>query len=573
MRLPIQNDSQIFLREIDTDKQYAFTIKNVVGKGASCIVYTAVYKDIEGNEFAVRLKELYPSELNIERRSDNSLDVSDVDFKKHLQKFTEGYQRQLEFHKMSESMNSISNVQSIYEGNNTRYIAMSCQNGISINEAELSLYDIMRVLKAVTIQIDNFHKNGYLYLDLKAANVILYPETPELVMLFDFDSTVKFEDISAPNISYTQKWAPPEILRCRIKNIGVGSDIYTIGALFLYMLFGRSPEAVDIMSFSDWNEEISDSIAADESPETKKMISLILRKTLASDVKRRFSCCGELLDIIEPYILSFQQEKPFLETSLPLGNNYFCGRDREIREIHDLLENESFIILHGIGGIGKSELAKHYAKKYSDEYDAVIFVRYEESIIATISSDTKLPIVNFKHGDNESDDEYFARKINVLKKICTSRHLIILDNFDTDECDNLDELTSLKCKFLVTSRVDFEDIFPQYEIGVLDEFESLQRIFSHYSKCENDGFSDNIIIALDGHTMAVDLVSKQMCVNEISSEEMYEKLKEKGVYADGNKVKNFKDGSLKNKTAYSHIETLFSIFGLNEAVGFRPQMT
>ncbi|MGN0605314.1 MAG: tetratricopeptide repeat protein [Oscillospiraceae bacterium] len=65
--------------------------------------------------------------------------------------------------------------------------------------------------------------------------------------------------------------------------------------------------------------------------------------------------------------------------------------------------------------------------------------------------------------------------------------------------------------------------------------------------------------------MAVELVSKQMKLNGISTDEMYSKLCKIGIYADEKKVKNIKDGKLKSQTAYTHIETLFNIFGTNES--------
>ncbi len=185
-----------------------------------------------------------------------------------------------------------------------------------------------------------------------------------------------------------------------------------------------------------------------------------------------------------------------------------------------------------------SECAKHYAMTFSGQYDAVIFVRYQNSILETVTNDSVFPVVNLKRANYESDENYFYRKINILQRICTSRHLIILDNFDTDECENLDELLSLNCKFLITSRVDFEDIFPQYEVGILDDFDSLRTIFSYYSK--------------------------QMKLNSISTEAMYKKLCKNCIYADDSKIKNLKDSSLRNKTAYSHIEILFSIFDLSK---------
>lgn len=571
MRNALEKGTNITLKEIGSNNEHGFKITDVIGAGASCIVYTAVHTDNEGNEIPCRLKECYPEGLDITRNGDLSLCISERysdKFHSQLDRFTKGYRKLLELRKSPASMNSISSVQEIYEGNGTKYVSMNCQNSITIDEAEdMSLYDIFRYIKSVTLQIKAFHDSGYLYLDLKPANVLLYPETPELVMLFDFDSALKISEIDSLNISYTQKWAAPEIVQRKIKNIGFVSDIYTIGALLMYMLFKRSPGLSDRKRNAEWNDEFATGIIADESPEVKRMITDIFRKTLAADSEKRYDTCDELLEIIEPYIQSFQKQKPYLKTVLPMSNNYFCGRDREISEIHEILNNQTnFLILHGIGGIGKSELAKHYAETYSKNYDAVIFVRYDSSIIETVSSDSRFPIVNCKRSDDESDKDYFNRKISILQKICTPRHLIILDNFDTDECDNLDEITSLNCKFLITSRVDFEDIFPQYEVKILDDFDSLRDIFCYYSKLDNDEYSDSIIIALEGHTMAVELVSKQMKLNDISAREMYEKLCENGISADANKVKNLKDGYLRNKTALVHMEILFNVFNTSEEI-------
>lgn len=568
MKQALQENTEITLCETGTDKQLCFKILNIIGMGASCIVYTASYTDSEGNTFTVRLKECYPSGLEITRNSAMELVVPEKcndAFEKYTQRFTDGYRRQLKFRQNPESMNSISNIQGIFEGNNTKYIVMSCQNGISIDETELSLYDIFRVLKAVTVQIDNFHKNNFLYLDLKPENVILYPETPELVMLFDFDSAVEIHELSRENLSCTEKWSAPETVQKKMKNIDVRSDIYTLGALLMYMLLGRNPELTDRRRNADWTDEFQNNLLADESPETKRMVTEIFKKTLSANPDSRYSSCSELLEVIEPFIQSFQKQEPYLKTVLPIGNNYFCGRDREISDIHNILNTEtSLLVLHGIGGIGKSELAKHYAMKYSDSYDAVIFVRYDSSIIETVASDSGFPVVNCSRCDDESDEDYFKRKISILQKICTPRHLVILDNFDTDECENLDELTSLNCKFLITSRVDFEGIFPQYEIGVLKDINSILSIFDHYCESESDKYTEKIIYALEGHTMAVGLVARQIKLLNKSSKEMYEMLCENGISSSDEKVKNFKDGSLKSKSVIVHMKIMFDVFSRSE---------
>lgn len=571
MRKPIENGTMIQLCEVGTDKPFTFSIEEIIGMGGSCIVYTAVYTDTENNCFPVRLKELYPEWIELSRDG-ISLYVSDDNadsFAEAMQQFTDGYKKQMQFRELPESMNSIANIQGIYEGNNTRYIAMSCQNAISIDDADLSLYDIFRVIRAVVLQIANFHDNGYLYLDLKPQNIMLYPETPEMVMLFDFDSAVQIDNIEQQHLSCTDSWAAPEMLLKKYNEIGRKADIYGIGAILLYLLFNRPPALSDRRRTASWDNDIENSLLNTEKPEIKRVVTSILSQTLAASPNRRYSSCDELLDVIEPLISEYQKPKPYLKTFLPMGNNFFCGRDTEIKEIHDALIENDILVLHGIGGIGKSELVKHYALSYADNYDAAVFVRFKGNMTDTITMDSNFPIVNCIQSDDENDEEYFERKVKILQEICTPKHLIILDNFDTDECDNLDVLTGMQCKLLITSRVDHSDIFSQYEVGVIDDEYELRNIITYYYKVDlydKELLSvDNIISAVQGHTMALELISKHMNAMNISPSKMYDTLVEQGITAGNNgKVRGFKDGSLKSKTAYSHIAALFNIFGLTE---------
>ena len=107
------------------------------------------------------------------------------------------------------------------------------------------------------------------------------------------------------------------------------------------------------------------------------------------------------------------------------------------------MQQEKFLLLHGVGGIGKTELAKHKAMTYAEEYDDVVFVRLLDSIENTFLGDTNLHIVHCTRSDGESDVAYLERKLQVLRQICPPRHLLLLDNFDTGDCENLDFLTEL----------------------------------------------------------------------------------------------------------------------------------
>lgn len=566
MRTPLPVGTHLTLSAIGTQHQITVQIQELIGTGASCLVYTAVCRDGEQNEFYLRLKEFCPENLHLIRQQDGNLLAADEEaFQRQMQGFIWGYQKQMQFRQFPESCNSISNVQCVFAGNGTRYIAMNCQNSIPLEQQELSLYDTFRVLRAVAQQLDNLHQHGYLYLDLKPANVLLYPETPELVMLFDFDSAIEKSRLSDAVISCTAKWAAPEVLQQNRRKIGVVSDVYTLGGLLLYLLFRRAPEVKDRRNRAVWDTEFPDSVLAGTSPEIRRMVTELLRKTLAANPEKRYVSCAELLAQIEPFLDSFQQPKPYLQTKLPLGNNYFCGRDIELQEIHTLLQQEKFLLLHGVGGIGKTELAKHYAMTYAEEYDAVVFVRFLDSMENTILSDTNFPIVHCTRSDGESDAAYLERKLQVLRQICTPRHLILLDNFDTGDCGNLDFLTELPCPILVTSRVDYDGIFPQYEVDILSDESALYQMMAYYTKREPDLYTDAILKALNGHTMAVELVAKQMALHQLTSREMYEKLCAEGISGDNGKVRQLKDSTLREKTAFHHMEILFSVLDLSES--------
>ena len=183
----------------------------------------------------------------------------------------------------------------------------------------------------------------------------------------------------------------------------------------------------------------------------------------------------------------------------------------------------------------------------------------------TILSDTNFPIVHCTRSDGESDAAYLERKLQVLRQICTPRHLILLDNFDTGDCENLDFLTELPCPILVTSRVDYDGIFPQYEVDILSDESALYQMMAYYTKREPDLYTDAILKALNGHTMAVELVAKQMALHQLTSREMYEKLCAEGISGDNGKVRQLKDSTLREKTAFHHMEILFSVLDLSES--------
>lgn len=55
----------------------------------------------------------------------------------------------------------------------------------------------------------------------------------------------------------------------------------------------------------------------------------------------------------------------------------FVAREKELSEMHELLQDhtsQSCVVLHGLGGIGKTQLAIRYAKRHKEKYTAIFWL-------------------------------------------------------------------------------------------------------------------------------------------------------------------------------------------------------
>jgi len=60
--------------------------------------------------------------------------------------------------------------------------------------------------------------------------------------------------------------------------------------------------------------------------------------------------------------------------ALPRRNPMFVGRDREIKQLHDMLQKQRGVAIVALGGIGKSSVALEYAHLYEKDYDLVFWL-------------------------------------------------------------------------------------------------------------------------------------------------------------------------------------------------------
>lgn len=549
-----------------------FRIVSHIGSGASCVVYYAICEDNTEH----LLKEYYPRYLEVERDSFGSLIVQECKkemFDNGLRRFRQGNECQKEVRLIENLKNFTSNIQGYFYGNNTEYIDMTVFAGSTYdkirNESIHMLFRRMRVLVQV---IANYHKQGLLHLDIKPENIFVRPEneTVEDVILLDFDSIVQEKyRMNCSCMSYTKEWAAPEqLLEYKHGSVCKATDLFAIGEIIFTRIFGRHSTAAERRSFSSLEFDCSGEIFNNVNPKIYSLLNEFFKHTICGVVEKRYQTAEEMILVIDRIIQLADPQKPFLKKSFPDVLKLFIGRDDEMRELHEKIEKNNIVFLSGIGGIGKSELAKQYAKKYENEYDVILVLPFVSDIETMITDDYYLPIHNFFREENETNNRYFERKINKVRELCDKRVLIIVDNLDTMEDTNLDKLFNLGCKMIVTTRMDFSDIYPETQINLGALSEPIDIFYEYYKKTlleDERKCVYEIIKIVCGHTMMVELFAKQMMLGRIKPQEMLDKLRKDGITGTGDeKICNVKDGKIIVQNLHDHIRALFDMTVLDE---------
>jgi hypothetical protein len=85
------------------------------------------------------------------------------------------------------------------------------------------------------------------------------------------------------------------------------------------------------------------------------------------------------------FILAHGQKNQPIPSNVRRGSQNFVGREKELAEIHQKLQEGQGVIVcavEGLGGVGKTELALQYADRYKEEYTAQYWFQLREMGLA-----------------------------------------------------------------------------------------------------------------------------------------------------------------------------------------------
>ncbi|KAL3439993.1 hypothetical protein BJX65DRAFT_49951 [Aspergillus insuetus] len=118
----------------------------------------------------------------------------------------------------------------------------------------------------------------------------------------------------------------------------------------------------------------------------------------------------------------------------------FIGREDELNRLWDYLQPRSLhtrtvAVLHGLGGIGKTQLAIHFARKHQHDFTAIFWLSGKDRSALILSLSSCLPRilgqpVNNRAKDKEEAEQRAGQVLQWLAIPGNNRWLIIFDNVD-----------------------------------------------------------------------------------------------------------------------------------------------
>ena len=256
-------------------------------------------------------------------------------------------------------------------------------------------------------------------------------------------------------------------------------------------------------------------------------------------------------------LLSPDLSDNLLSNRLPSANRCFIGRKEELKAVAKALQEHNLVFITGTAGMGKSELAKTYAKKNEKKYTNIIHLFYD--------GDLKKCIDHMEFSDDTADmseEMLFDKHMRILKKL-HSDSLIIIDNFNVlpKEDAFFKEFIKLNCKILVTSRCNISQ-YKTVKISEMDaDTELVELFYKHCTSAKNsEDVVKDIIQTVGCHTLTVCLSALSLTASSMEPEEMLAELRSCGLnIASGEDVELYKDSVFTDGLMIEHLRRLLQL--------------
>lgn len=245
----------------------------------------------------------------------------------------------------------------------------------------------------------------------------------------------------------------------------------------------------------------------------------------------------------------------------------FEGRSLLTDQVAQKIMQGQSIVLAGVGGIGKSEVAKAVIKKIENQkcevhgIEKIAWIDYDNTNIQYCIARSLVETRNI-----DKIDIAWNKALNIIEQL-RERLLIVVDNIEDAEADeNLCKLADLPCRLLLTSRTDRISSFETIEVEEL-QLEDCARLFCHYytKKPCPPHLVNNIVTLADCHTVTIELLAKIAQLEEKSLQEFNDHLILLGFHVSQEEVSAGQNKLRKEAIIIKQLAKLFSVQKMEES--------
>ena len=596
---------------IITSGKTSCVLGNCISRGGSCFVYEV---SIDGNSRRCLIKEACPNGPYLLAREGAEICAEDARSKAALDACRESVRREQEIGAAIDALTR--RTAGIWEIIRADQIVIG-QNAFPAGEAvfallpelsghgafvrdldrdSLSLHAISGILLSIAKTVSILHENKFLFGDISPSNIYL-EENPgkkgsyDMAVLIDFGASQKLDSNGKTHplerFSFSSGFAGPEVFSGAGEPVVLSPayDVFSIGCLFLYLLKRLPPENAmnNQRSALFWHVRPENLIQREGRPAAVRKALEIMKKSLNADPEQRYASAAEMLPDLEKLAAAAAPPRYVLNPNLTTSAHWVEGsRQEELKQLQDQLDRGDHPLwIHGMGGIGKSELAIRFAlqqrNRTDDQAKEAFFVVYlgtmRDTIRALIPEYELIPIKG-ETAEQRSERE-IRERLRVLKDNYEGA-LFVVDNFDS-ETRTLSELLSEDiCKeFLALPiHVLFTTRFrPNTEV---QELESLAEkdLLKLFRSCAPDVDAADeeileLIRAVDGHSLTVELLAssaQESWGEQLTAADLLDAIHKSTLDSEAfPDVVSDKDRAYKEARILRHLEAVFNLSGLGDS--------
>lgn len=266
---------------------------------------------------------------------------------------------------------------------------------------------------------------------------------------------------------------------------------------------------------------------------------------------------------------------PKILTYVPnIDQRAIIGRENDLIRIENLLASSNKVVLvNGVGGIGKSTLAKLYLGEHFNSFTHILWIdvqnsgselQLKSSFLEAFSNDESLlSNLRLSFRPETTLDEKFQIITNKLQNISGS-NLLVIDNATVDIVNYDFRLPgSSNWKILLTSRSKIDN-YATLNLDVLNDNDAIALFYLHYNY-DSDDRVISIIQRIGSHTLTIELLAKIANKRKLKIEELIVALKKEGLKLSISAKVISGHQKIKNPVyLFDYLLSIFSIAELDE---------